>query len=90
MKSTWWKVAGPVLLWLLITAMPVPRGLTAAAWHYFALFAGVILALILEPIPAAAIGMIGIAIGGVMRYVDPDPAKSISWAWPASPTAPCG
>jgi citrate:succinate antiporter/L-tartrate/succinate antiporter len=80
MKSTWWKVAGPVLLWLLITAMPVPRGLTAAAWHYFALFAGVILALILEPIPAAAIGMIGIAIGGVMRYVDPDPAKSISWA----------
>jgi len=80
MKSMWWKVLGPVLLWVLITAIPVPGGLTPAAWHYFALFAAVILALILEPIPAAAIGMIGIALAGVMRYVDPDPAKSISWA----------
>ena len=80
MKSTGWKVLGPVLLWLLITVIPVPAGLTPAAWHYFALFAAVILALILEPIPAAAIGMIGIAIGGVMRYVDPDPARSINWA----------
>ena len=80
MKPMWWKVGGPVLLWLLITVIPVPGGLTPAAWHYFALFAAVILALILEPIPAAAIGMIGIAIGGVMRYVDPDPARSINWA----------
>ena len=80
MKSAWWKVAGPLLLWLLITLIGVPAGLTPQAWHYFALFAAVILALILEPIPAAAIGMIGIAVAGVMRYVDPDPAKSISWA----------
>ena len=80
MKSIWWKIAGPVGLWLLITLIHTPAGLTPQAWHYFALFAGVILALILEPIPAAAIGMIGIAIAGVMRYVDPDPAKSISWA----------
>jgi len=28
----------------------------------------------------AAIGMIGITIAGVLRYVDPDPSKSISWA----------
>jgi citrate:succinate antiporter/L-tartrate/succinate antiporter len=80
MKSTWWKVAGPFLLWLVITLVPVPGGLTPAAWHYFALFAAMILALILEPIPAAAIGVIGIAAAGVMRYVDPDPAKSITWA----------
>jgi citrate:succinate antiporter/L-tartrate/succinate antiporter len=80
MKSTWWKVAGPLLLWLVITLIHVPNGLTPQAWHYFALFASVIFALILEPIPAAAIGMIGIAIAGVMRYVDPDPSKSISWA----------
>lgn len=80
MNAKGFKVAGPILLWLVIFLIPAPQGLTPAAWHYFAVFAGVILALILEPIPAAAIGMIGIAIAGVMRYVDPDPAKSISWA----------
>lgn len=80
MKGNAWKVAGPLLLWFLLTLIPTPAGLTPAAWHYFAVFAGVILALILEPIPAAAIGMIGIAFAGVMRYVDPDPSKSISWA----------
>ena len=80
MKSTVWKVAAPLFLWLLISALPAPQGLTPEGWHYFALFAGVILALILEPIPAAAIGMIGIAVAGVMRWVDPDPAKSVNWA----------
>ncbi|MGA2081161.1 MAG: DASS family sodium-coupled anion symporter [Holophaga sp.] len=80
MKSTWWNIAGPLLLGLGLALVPTPGGLTPQAWHYFAVFAAVILALILEPIPAAAIGMIGIAFAGVMRYVDPDPAKSISWA----------
>jgi citrate:succinate antiporter/L-tartrate/succinate antiporter len=80
MKPTWWKIAGPLLFWLLLSALPAPNGLTAAAWHYFALFGGVILALILEPVPAAAIGMIGIAVAAVLRLVDPDPAKSVSWA----------
>jgi len=80
MKSTWWKVAAPLLLWLVINLIHVPAGLTPAAWHYFATFAAVILALILEPIPAAAIGLIGIAFAGIMCYVDPNPSKSISWA----------
>ena len=80
MRENWWKVAGPVLLWLVLTLIPTPGGLTPQAWHYFAVFAAVILALVLEPIPAAAIGMIGIAFAGVMRYVDPDPGKSIAWA----------
>jgi hypothetical protein len=31
MKRVWWKVACPLLLWLVITLIPVPSGLTAAA-----------------------------------------------------------
>jgi citrate:succinate antiporter/L-tartrate/succinate antiporter len=80
MKADAWKVVGPLALWGLLSLLPAPAGLTHAAWHYFALFAGVILALILEPIPAAAIGLIGVSVAAVMRYVDPDPARSVSWA----------
>ena len=42
--------------------MPAPSGLESNAWSYFALFSAVIVALILEPIPASAIGLIGITV----------------------------
>jgi len=57
-----------------------PTGLTQSAWWYFALFAAVILGLILEPIPAAAIGLIGVAFAATMRYVNADIGQSINWA----------
>ena len=70
----------PFCLWLVLLQLPAPEGLTREAWSYFALFSGVILGLILEPIPAAAIGMIGVAIAAVLRLVEPSPGASVSWA----------
>jgi di/tricarboxylate transporter len=40
--------------------VPTPHGLSAAAWHYFALFATVVAALVVEPIPAAACAKSGL------------------------------
>jgi citrate:succinate antiporter/L-tartrate/succinate antiporter len=60
--------------------LPVPSGLEPNAWRYFALFAAVILGLILEPIPAAAIGLVGVTLAGVGRLVEASPAASVSWA----------
>ncbi|RPJ86322.1 MAG: DASS family sodium-coupled anion symporter [Acidobacteria bacterium] len=75
-----WRAALPFCLWLGLLLVPPPEGLTREAWSYFALFSGVILGLILEPIPAAAIGIIGVAIAAVMRLVESSPTASVSWA----------
>ena len=74
-----WKAAVPLLVWLVIVLIPVPDGLKVNAWWYFAMFSAVILGLILEPIPAAAIGMIGVAFAAVMRYVDANPSNAVTW-----------
>ncbi len=79
-----WKVVLPLLVWVVLAAwgylFGVPTGLTMSAWLYFALFAAVIIGLILEPIPAAAIGLIGVAFAAAMRYVNADITQSINWA----------
>ena len=63
-------------IWLL----PVPEGLTPAAWHYTALFAFVVVALITEPAPAPVIGFIGLSVAAVFRLVAATPAASVRWA----------
>jgi L-tartrate/succinate antiporter len=52
---------------VVIALLPVPAGLTPPAWRFFALFVGVILGLVLEPLPAAALGLIGVAAAAVLQ-----------------------
>ena len=80
MKPVWWRAAAPLIVWLVLVLIPLPAGLKLNAWYYFAMFAAVVVGLILEPIPAAAIGLIGVAFAGINRYVDSNPANSITWA----------
>jgi di/tricarboxylate transporter len=56
------KWIGPLALGFGVLLIPTPSGLTATAWHYFALFAAVIAALITEPLPGAAVGFMGVTI----------------------------
>src|SRR5687768_16089853 len=84
------RAAVPLLVGAAIALLPVPAGLAPHAWHYFAVFVTVILALITEPIPAAGVGLIGvtvIAITGLAfspaQHGDPGfkaPAEAIRWA----------
>ena len=60
--------------------LPVPDGLTPNAWYYFAIFAAVIAGLILEPIPAAAIGVIGVTLAASLLLVAPPPSKPVKIA----------
>ena len=76
----------------LIAIMPAPAGMEQHGWYYFAIFSGVVLGLILEPLPPAAIGLVGItAVSVLARWTlfSPteltapgfDPAtRSIGWA----------
>jgi len=80
MRATWWRAAVPLLAWLVLFLVPAPAGLAPRAWSYFALFAAVILGLVLEPLPAAAVGFVGVALASVFRLVEESPAASVTWA----------
>jgi L-tartrate/succinate antiporter len=45
-------MAMPIIVAVLLLFVPVPDGLPPYAWHYFAIFVGVIVGLIFEPLPA--------------------------------------
>ena len=75
-----WKALVPIVAGAAVLVLPVPEGLTPNAWYYFALFVAVIIALILEPIPAAAVGVIGVTAAAVSLLVTPKPADAVKWA----------
>jgi L-tartrate/succinate antiporter len=65
-----WRWAVPVALALVVAALPAPPGLPPHAWRYFAIFAGVLAALVLEPVPNAAVGLVGVAVAvALARWV---------------------
>ncbi len=87
-----WKLLLPVVIGLAIAAVPAPTGLQPYAWHYFALFAAVIVALVLEPLPGGAIGLLGLTVAVILaRFVlfSPEqmakpgfavPSAALAWA----------
>ncbi|GAB6125114.1 DASS family sodium-coupled anion symporter [Humidesulfovibrio idahonensis] len=79
--SRLWKGLIPVLAALAVWAIPTPQGLEPYAWQYFSIFVGVVVALILEPIPAAAVGLVGVVLCASLMLVPGDPPK------PAPPKA---
>jgi L-tartrate/succinate antiporter len=91
-RSTAWKAIVPIAVAVVLALIPPPEGLAQHAWYFFAIFAGVIVALILEPLPGAAIGLIGVVLVTVLApyalYGPADLAKpgfkyfnaALSWA----------
>jgi L-tartrate/succinate antiporter len=87
-----WKHFAPVVVAIAIALIPAPAGLPQYAWYYFAIFVGVIVGLMFEPLPGGAIGLIGVALVTVLSeyvFFDPEqlaktgfnPARaSLSWA----------
>lgn len=49
----WWRYLAPLVVIAIIAVLPVPTGLESHTWLYFAVFTGVIVGLILEPVPGA-------------------------------------
>src|SRR5262245_11240088 len=74
-----WKAVTPLGVWLVLYLLPIPAGLNADQWHYFAVFAAVITGLVLESMPVGAVGLIGLTFAAVMGYVEHDPGKSLRW-----------
>jgi L-tartrate/succinate antiporter len=62
----WWRVALPFAVAIAIALLPAPHNLAQHAWYYFAIFAGVIAALVVEPLPNPAVGIIGVTLVAVL------------------------
>src|ERR1700741_4531670 len=61
-KKITWKHFAPIVVAIVIALIPAPTGLPQHAWYYFAIFAGVIVGLMFEPLPGGAIGLIGVTL----------------------------
>jgi L-tartrate/succinate antiporter len=66
----------PLAIAVAVVLCPLPPGLPLHAWRYFAIFAGVIAGLVVEPLPSAAIGLIGVTLATTLsRWVLFSPAE---------------
>src|SRR5258708_8927511 len=61
-----WRALATVAIIVILALLPVPSGLAPYAWYFFSIFVGVIVGLILEPLPGAAIAVIGITLVTVL------------------------
>ena len=79
-KRRLWATLAPIAVCVALAVVPAPAGLTAAAWRYFALFAGVVVGLILEPVPVPIIAVLGVTVASALNLVGKTPAESVKWA----------
>ena len=78
MKLTW-RFMAPFLVGLVIYLIPVPQGLNANQWHYFAIFLAVIAGLVLESMPVGAVGLIGLTIAALSGTVESNSGNALRW-----------
>jgi L-tartrate/succinate antiporter len=74
------RAVAPFVIGGAVLLTPTPEGLTANAWHFFALFLATITGIITEPIPGAAVGLLGVLVAAVFGLVRPAPAQATAWA----------
>lgn len=85
-----WKYAAPIIVGLLVFLIGAPAGLSSSAWIFVSIFAGLVIGLILEPMPPAFIGLIAITLSVLFRVgmpvvekngsiVPTTSAQAISW-----------
>lgn len=71
-----WKALVPVAVAIVLALLPPPHGLPQHAWYFFAIFVGVIVGLMCEPLPGGAVGLMGVTLVTVLAsYVLYSPAE---------------
>jgi anion transporter len=84
MKKT--SIILPLLVMVGVWLLPVPEGLTQDAMLFLGIFFGVVLGLILEPLPGAVVGLIGVAVAAGLMLIPESATKpasmrsNIQWA----------
>ena len=79
-----WKAFAPFVVAIIVALIPPPAELPQFAWWYFAIFAGVIVGLMFEPLPGGAIGLIGVCVVTVLAnhvYLSPEEVAKAGSHW---------
>lgn len=63
----YFKILIPLICGIFVYLLPIPDGLTHPTWVYFSIFVGLIIGLILEPVPPAFVGMIALVLAIVFK-----------------------
>lgn len=71
------KFAIVVIIGVIMSVLPAPEGLSRDGWIYFSLFVSVFIALIVEPLPSAYIGLLGVVIACLLKIGPPLPASGV-------------
>ncbi|HXC46915.1 MAG TPA: SLC13 family permease, partial [Candidatus Sulfotelmatobacter sp.] len=79
-RSTFARGVAPIIVGVAIGLTPTPHGLPLNAWRYFALFAAVMVGIITEPIPPAALGLVGVIVAAAAGLVRTSTAQATAWA----------
>jgi L-tartrate/succinate antiporter len=74
------RAAAPIVVGIGIALFPPPHGLPLNAWRYFALFAAVTVGIISEPIPAAALGLVGVVLAASSGLVYASTSQATLWS----------
>jgi citrate:succinate antiporter/L-tartrate/succinate antiporter len=75
-----WRFWLPFVVGFSLYFCPTPAGLENNQWHYFAIFAAVIVGLVVESMPVAAVGLIGLTLAAISGFIEKDPNKALRWA----------
>ncbi|WP_430735293.1 DASS family sodium-coupled anion symporter [Halodesulfovibrio aestuarii] len=69
----------PVIVAIGMALFPAPEGLSIEGWYFLSIFIGVIVGLIMEPVPAALVGFVGVSIVATLGLIG-NPTASRNWA----------
>lgn len=70
----------PIAVLVIFWFLPAPAGLSENAWHFLAIFFAVVVGLVIEPVPAALIGMVGISLTAGLGLMGSSSKENIEWA----------
>ena len=74
------KKFSPIIVAILMAILPTPEGLTPQAWYFLSIFVGVVVGLIVEPVPAALVGLAGVSTVAMLGLIDPSATVNRNWA----------
>ncbi len=70
----------PIAMLFVFWFLPTPQGLSLEGWHFLAIFLAVIIGLVIEPVPAALVGLVGISVVALLGLAGKTPAANVKWA----------
>lgn len=66
-----------IALYVILSFLPVPEGLTLESWRFFAFFCASILGIILKVMSIGAMSLVIISLGMITQIASPTPAKAV-------------